>query len=66
MLSESNSLIIRENTGNFCDFDLLRPAYTRKNLAFSVVVGEIPYSTDQGILKRYQGILLADQGIFFE
>ena len=27
---------------------------------------EIPYSTEQGILKCYQGISLLDQGIFFE
>jgi|HubBroStandDraft_2_1064218.scaffolds.fasta_scaffold2809646_1 hypothetical protein len=39
---------------------LLRP---KKSLLFSVVFIEIPYSTEQGILKTEQGIVSSEQGI---
>jgi hypothetical protein len=62
----SNSLITRENTGNSCDSCLPRGTSHRKSLVFSGVFLEIPYSTEQGILKHEQGIIWAEQGIFFE
>jgi hypothetical protein len=37
--------MIRENTGNFRDFDPLEAGLHPKSLAFSVVFVEIPYST---------------------
>jgi hypothetical protein len=45
-----NSLIIRENTGNFVDFRLSGPICGLKILVFSRVFIEIPYSTEQGII----------------
>jgi hypothetical protein len=61
-----NSLIIRENTGNFNDFGRLGQSCSRKSPVFSWVFVGIPYSTEQGILKRKQGIILPEQAIFFE
>jgi hypothetical protein len=61
-----NSLINRENTGNFTDFGRLEASCSRKSLVFSRVFVGIPYSTEQGILKREQGVILPEQGIFFE
>jgi|ERR1700733_1574494 hypothetical protein len=66
MLSASNSLIIRENTGNFRDFDPLEAGLRPKKLCLLCGFCRIPYSTDQGILKREQGIISEEQGIFFE
>jgi hypothetical protein len=62
----SNSLIIRENTelSRFRSFWSLFEA--GKSLIFSGVLAEIPYSMEQGTFRRYQGVLLLDQGIFFD
>ena len=62
LLSVSNSLIIRENTGNYRDFSCSRRDL-QKALVFSGVFARILYSTEQGILKREQRIILAEQGI---
>jgi hypothetical protein len=40
------------------------PVWSRKSFVFSRVFLWIPYSWDQGILKREQGIILQEQGIF--
>ena len=44
-----NSLIIKENTGNFLDFGATGPTWQLKKPAGSVVFLKIPYSSDQGI-----------------
>jgi hypothetical protein len=62
----SNSLIIRENRGNFRDFGRAGSDLQTKYPVFSRVFVRIPYSTDQGILKFDQGILLLDQERHFE
>jgi hypothetical protein len=61
-----NSLITRENTGNFNDFGRLGAELRRKSPVFYRVFVGIPYSTEQGILKRQQRIILPEQGIFFK
>jgi hypothetical protein len=58
--------MIRENTGNFSDFGCPGADLRRKYLVISGVFFEIPYSTEQGILKREQGIILLEQGISWE
>jgi hypothetical protein len=57
--------MIRENTGNFRDFKAPRHTLQLEKPAFSAVFVKIPYSTDQGISKCYQGIILPDQGIYW-
>jgi hypothetical protein len=64
LLSASNSLIIRENIGNFSDSGRLPGRLCGKTPCLREVFFGIPYSTDQGILICEQGILSADQGIF--
>jgi hypothetical protein len=59
----SNSL---ENTGNFCDSYLPRGASHTKKPRFLWSFAEIPYSTEQGILKHEQGLFGPEEGIFFE
>jgi hypothetical protein len=44
----------------------LEPSYSRKGLVFIQVFVQIPYSTEQGSLKREQRIISPEQGIFFE
>jgi hypothetical protein len=44
----------------------MEPPSGRKSFIFSWVFDQIPYSTDQGISKGYQGIICGDQGICFE
>jgi hypothetical protein len=60
----------RRNSGKIqgipTDFCLLEALRIRKSRVFSGVFFEIPYSTEQGILKHEQGIIWAEQGIFFE
>ena len=64
LLSASNSLIIRENTGNFFIFDSEMPLRL-PNYAGSIgVFQQIPYPTEQGILIAEQGIIFRDQGTF--
>jgi len=66
LLSASNSLIIRENTGNIRNFSAVVSKSGQKNVVLVGVFVEIPCARDQGILKRYQGISLLHQGIYFE
>jgi hypothetical protein len=47
--------MIRENTGNFRDFDHLEAGLQTKKPVFSRVFVEIPYSTEQGIIFEEQG-----------
>jgi len=56
LLSGSNSLIIRENTGNYRDFGHLGVELGPNKPVFSRVFVEIPYSTEQGIILEEQGI----------
>jgi hypothetical protein len=55
-LSASSSLMIRENTGNFRDFDPLEAGCSQKSLVFSWKFLGIPYSTEQGIILEEQRI----------
>jgi len=48
LLSPSNSLIIRENTGIFAILNVRETTCNRKSHAFSAVLVRIPYSTEQG------------------
>ena len=50
LLSASNSLIIRESTGNFFDFGPYRTALGGKGLCLVDQSEQIPYSTEQGII----------------
>jgi hypothetical protein len=58
--------MIRENTGNFRDSKAGRPTWQVKIPGISTVFLKIPYSTDQGISKCYQGIILQEQGFFMD
>jgi hypothetical protein len=46
-----NSLLNREITGNFADFSLREADRGRKSLGMLEVFPQIPYATEQGILK---------------
>jgi hypothetical protein len=61
----SNSLIIREDTGNSRDFGRLGVDLPLKTPCLLGDFMEIPYSTEQGIIFAYQAIYSAYQGIFF-
>ena len=59
--------ISRVNTGNFRDFSAVRGLDLQpKSAVFSGVLVGIPYSSEQGILKREQGINALEQRIPFE
>jgi hypothetical protein len=57
-----NSLLNRENTGNFDDFSC-RWTDLQPKIPWSFwVFARIPYSTEQGIISAEQGIFSAEQG----
>ena len=58
-----------DHQGKYREFQRFRPSGPscgRKSPVFSRVFVGIPYSTEQGILKREQRIILPEQAIFFE
>ncbi len=66
-LCGSNSLITGENTGNISSIAGVLGVHPQpKGLVFTRISLRIPHSTEQGNLKREQGIISAVQGIFFE
>jgi len=65
LVSILNSLFIREFTGNFVVSAAEIEKVTAINASFRVDTKRIPYSTQQGTLLAYQGIIRRDQGALY-
>jgi hypothetical protein len=64
--SESNWMLSGSTRARIAEIPCIFPDDQRKCLIFSRVFVEIPYTTEQGILKREQGTIAPEQGIFLE
>jgi hypothetical protein len=60
----ANSLLNRENTGNFCDFGPRQEVSRVGKSSLPKVFGRIPYFSEEGISKTEQGINSSDQPLF--